>query len=338
MTAPGSRLEFGLILGDVPTSVDPRAQLEGILRQVEVAQRWGLTHICIGQHFLYNGYRWLQPIPLLARLAGETGPEVKLVTSMMIAPFYNPVVLAEELATLDIVCGGRLIAGFGAGYRAVEFDYLGVPYSERYTRFEEALALIRTAWRPQTFDFDGRYWQLEGATPHVTPLQQPGPPIWIGALLPLGVRRAARLGDSWMVVPELPFAEVEQYRLIFEAERAKYGLPSARLPIRREIVIGDDVESAMAVYESRTRERYLAYAARGQHHLDHGDDLAGEFREWALNRAILGTPADCIAALERLDPAALGPVIVRPSWPGMSDEQVCDYLEQLGREVVSAFR
>ena len=263
---------------------------------------------------------------------------MKLVTSMMIAPFYNPIVLAEELATLDILCGGRLIAGFGAGYREMEFDYLGVPYAERYRLLEESLALIRMAWRPETFDFDGRHWQLKDATPHVTPLQQPGPPIWIGALLPLGVRRAARLGDAWMVVPELPFAEVEEYRLIFEAERARHGLPSARLPIRREIVIGADLADALAIYEARTHERYLAYAARGQHHLDHGDDLAGAFREWALNRAILGTPEDCIARLSQIDPSQLGPVIVRPSWPGMSDDETCEYLEQLGREVVAAFR
>ena len=334
MSDSAPKLEFGLILGDAPTSVDPRVQLDGILRQVEVAQRWGLTHVCIGQHFLYPGYRWLQPIPLLARLAGETGPDVRLVTSMMITPFYNPVVLAEELATLDIVCGGRLIAGFGAGYRPEEFDLLDVPHGERYARLEEAVELIRAAWQPDTFDFNGRFWRLQAATPHVTPLQRPGPPIWIGALRPPGVRRAARIGDSWMAGPGLSFAEIEEFQRVFEQERLRVGLPPARLPIRREIVFGPDLDAALALYEARTRERYLAYAARGR---QLGDDVATQFRSWALERAILGTPDECIASLRRIDAARFGPVIVRASWPEMANDEVCGYLEQLGREVVSAF-
>src|ERR1044072_2700237 len=124
-------VKMGLLLSDVPKSVTPAQQFKDVLRIVEAAQPNGFTYIAIGQHFLYGELRWLQPVPLLARLAAEVDPDVKLVTQIMIAPLYHPVILAEEIATLDIVTEGRLIFGAGLGYRGQEFDYFGVAYKQR---------------------------------------------------------------------------------------------------------------------------------------------------------------------------------------------------------------
>ena len=102
-------VQVGLLLSDVPTSVSPSQQFRDVLRIVEAAQANDFTYIAIGQHFLYGDLRWLQPVPLLARLAAEVEPHVRLVTQILIAPLYHPVMLAEELATLDVVTEGRLI-------------------------------------------------------------------------------------------------------------------------------------------------------------------------------------------------------------------------------------
>lgn len=331
-----SRLEFGIILGDVPVTTGPEQHLDNILRQVEAAQRNGFTYVCIGQHFLYEGLRWLQPVPLLARLAGETNADVKLAPTVLIVPFYHPVVLAEELATLDIVSGGRLVVGAGTGYRQAEFDYLGVPYTERNERLTEALALMGRLWTEDTVTFEGRFWQLHEAPTHLHPIQQPRPPVWMGAMKPPGIKRAARLADAWMIVPEAPFAEVERDLALYDAERAAHGLDLPRLPIRREIVAGDSMEDALDRYAARSAERYRAYAQRGHPELVRHDFDAG-FRAWALERAILGTPDQCIERLRELGPR-FGPVIVRPSWPGMRTEEVVVYLDDVGERVVSAFR
>jgi alkanesulfonate monooxygenase SsuD/methylene tetrahydromethanopterin reductase-like flavin-dependent oxidoreductase (luciferase family) len=87
-------VQVGLLLSDVPTSVSPSQQFRDVLRIVEAAQANDFTYIAIGQHFLYGDLRWLQPVPLLARLAAEVGPDVRLVTQIMIAPLYHPVLLA----------------------------------------------------------------------------------------------------------------------------------------------------------------------------------------------------------------------------------------------------
>src|SRR5215207_11072853 len=115
-------VQVGLLLSDVPTSVPPAQQFQDVRRIVDAAQRNDFTYIAIGQHFLYGDLRWLQPVPLLARLAADVDRHVRLVTQIMIAPLYHPVMLAEEIATLDIVTEGRLIFGAGLGYKADEFD------------------------------------------------------------------------------------------------------------------------------------------------------------------------------------------------------------------------
>src|SRR4051812_22895470 len=109
--------QIGLLLSDVPASVPPQQQFSDLQRIVAAAQRNGFTYIAIGQHFLYGDLRWLQPVPLLARLAAEVDPHIRLVTQILIAPLYHPVLLAEEIATLDVVTEGRLVFGAGLGYR-----------------------------------------------------------------------------------------------------------------------------------------------------------------------------------------------------------------------------
>ena len=117
-------MQIGVILGDVHTSVSPREHLDGLLRQVEAVQRNGLTYVTIGHHYLYGEYRWLQPIPTLARIAAALDDSVTLGTAVIQVPLFHPIDLAEELATLDILTRGRLVVGMGAGYREDEFTAL----------------------------------------------------------------------------------------------------------------------------------------------------------------------------------------------------------------------
>jgi len=122
-------IRTGLLMTDIPRSVGPRQQFSDILRVVDAAQAAGLTYVCFGQHFLYGDLSYPQPVPLLARLAAHVDPHVRLVTSVLVTPLYHPVVLAEELATLDMVTEGRLVVGAGIGYVPDEFSCLGVPFS-----------------------------------------------------------------------------------------------------------------------------------------------------------------------------------------------------------------
>ena len=234
-----------------------------MLRIVEAAQANDFTYIAIGQHFLYGDLRWLQPVPLLARLAAEVEPHIRLVTQIMIAPLYHPVLLAEEIATLDVVTEGRLVFGVGLGYRPEEFGYLDVPFRERAARLEESLQLMQQLWTEDEVDFHGRFWTLEGVKPHLKPVQKPHPPIWIGAHSLAGARRAGRFADGYACPPETPFDEVlKRYAAVKEGFEAR-GKTFGPQPLRRNVLVADTREQAVIEYARVAQGRYITYAQRG---------------------------------------------------------------------------
>jgi alkanesulfonate monooxygenase SsuD/methylene tetrahydromethanopterin reductase-like flavin-dependent oxidoreductase (luciferase family) len=331
-------MEIGVILGDIRASRSAKETLDGLLRQVEAAQRNGVTYITIGQHYLYGDLRWLQPVPTLARLAPELDPHITLATTIIQVPLYHPVALAEELATLDIMTGGRLIVGAGAGYRADEFVAFGIDFAHRFAMLDEALTLIKRLWTEPSVTFHGRFWSLDDALPHIRPWQQPHPPLWLGAMSETGVRRSARLGDGWPITPETRVPDMVRLLSVYEDERSRLGKPQVRHPLRREIVPAPTTDEAFARFEAMAKDRLLAYARRSLA-TRNADEIAARFRAVAAEEALIGTPDECLAQIAALAAVApIDPIIVRAQWPDMPTEAVVDYLDDLGRDIIPAVR
>ncbi len=329
----------GMLLSDVPSSVSPKQQFDDVRRIVEAAQRNGLTYIAIGQHFLYGELRWLQPVPLLARLAADCEPDTRLVTQIMIAPLYHPVMLAEELATLDVVTEGRLIFGAGIGYRPEEFDYLAIPFKERAPRMDEIIEVVKRLWTEDEVTHHGRFWHLEGVRPHLKPVQQPHPPIWIGAQSIAGARRAGRLGDAYPVTPEATVDEIaERFDVVREGFAAR-GRPFGPQPLRRNVLIADSREEAIVEYARVAKGKYLSYAQKGMTVAGSAEKLDEDFLATVGEHAVLGTGAEVIAQLTELCTRfPIDPLLLRPQWPSMSAEETIAAIERLGKEVVPAIR
>ena len=329
-------VQVGVLLSDVPRSVSPSDQFRDVLRIVEAAQRNGFTYIAIGQHFLYGELRWLQPVPLLARLAAEVDPNVRLVTQIMIAPLYHPVVLAEEIATLDVVTEGRLIFGAGLGYRPEEFDYLGIPYKERAGRFDESLELMTRLWTEEDVTFHGKYWTLEDVHPHIFPVQKPHPPIWIGAHALAGVRRAGKYGDAYACPPETPMVEAARRYAIVRDGFAARGKEFGPQPLRRNCLVADSREDAMVEYARVAQGRYLTYAAKGLDVMN-ASDLEHEFAKAVSGHAVVGSPDEVVGELtDYITALPVDPLLVRPQWPTMSADETIATLDRFGRDVVPA--
>jgi alkanesulfonate monooxygenase SsuD/methylene tetrahydromethanopterin reductase-like flavin-dependent oxidoreductase (luciferase family) len=331
-------MQVGVILGDVRSSLPPRAHLDRLLRQVEAAQRNGVTYITIGQHYLYGDLRWLQPVPTLARLAGELDQDVKLATTIVQVPLHHPVALAEELATLDIMTEGRLVVGAGAGYRAEEFAAFGIDFGQRHAMLEESLTLMKALWTEAEVSFTGRFWSLDGARPDVRPWQVPHPPIWVGALREAGVRRSARLGDGWPVTPETKVPDMARLLSVYEDERERLGLPQVRHPLRREIVPGRTAGEALRRFETMAKDRLIAYANRQLDTRDAGE-ISADFRSVAAKEAFIGTEEECLEQVAELAAMLpIDPIIVRAQWPDMEVGDVVRYLDDLGRQIIPAVR
>jgi alkanesulfonate monooxygenase SsuD/methylene tetrahydromethanopterin reductase-like flavin-dependent oxidoreductase (luciferase family) len=138
-------------------------------------------------------------VPVCAAIAAST-TRIRIATALVPLPLHHPLRLAEDAATLDVVSGGRFELGVGLGVDASELSGFGLDSAERTSRFEEAVELLRLAWRGEPFAFDGRHFRFATLEVSPRPLQEGGPPLWVGASAEAAQRRAARLGAG-LVVP-----------------------------------------------------------------------------------------------------------------------------------------
>jgi probable F420-dependent oxidoreductase len=134
---------------------------------------------------------------LLGAIAARTST-LRLGTAIYLLPAHHPLQIAESVATLDRVSGGRVILGVGIGYRPYEYEPFDVPYHHRGARMEEALEILPQAWTGKPFSYEGRHFRFQDAAVFPVPIQEPHPPIWVGAVAYRAQERAARLGDAWI--------------------------------------------------------------------------------------------------------------------------------------------
>ena len=230
---------------------------------------------------------------MLQRLAAEA-EGLTLGTNLVLLPLHNPVEIAEIGAFLNVITGGRFILGVGLGYRAEEFAVFGVRMAERVSRLTEGVEIIRRLWTEDGVTHHGRHWTLDGVTIRPRPLQQPRPPILVGSQVPAGIERAARIADSWLVVPVPTVDEFAAQAGAFAAARAAAGLPpSTHLCRLLEVVCAPDEDTAIRRAAPYLLEKYAAYLSWGIPGitLDPGAGPEARLRRLARHRFALGSPS-----------------------------------------------
>ena len=334
-------MRFGISIShEYPAGVSIAAGLDESLEQVRCARNAGFDAVYVGQHYLSYPTRMIQTIPLLARVAAESG-EMNVGTLVMLLPLHNPVHVAETIASLDVITGGRFIFGVGLGYREEEFSAFGVKRSEATGRFIESLEIIRALWESPKVDFRGTYYNLRGARIGLRPVQKPYPPIWVGASGNGAVVRAAALGLPWVLTPNTTIsALVGQWQLYRRASQEAGAWPPVAIPIRRDMIIGRDRRKAVDVarphVESKMRELVKWGFDRG---FRGSDRLDVPFDKLIEGRFIVGTPEECIEGLRRYEQLfGVTEVILRLRWPGMPIEMVRQSIRLVGEEVIPALQ
>ena len=176
-------------------------------RVAQAAERAGLESLWTGEHVVLPDpqkapspapplFPMLHPSTVLAYVAAVT-TRVKLGTGIVLIAQRNPVVLAKEMASLDVLSGGRLILGIGAGYLEPEFRALGIPFAERGARTDEYIAAMRVLWRDDKPAFDGRFVRFAGIQSRPQPAQRGGPPIVVGGASDAAIERAVACAQGW---------------------------------------------------------------------------------------------------------------------------------------------
>src|SRR5436309_5893965 len=157
-------MKFGVFISaQQPRADDSVGRFREAVEQARLPKQAGFDGLAAGHHYLSPPYQSLQSLPLLARLTGEA-PGMDLLLSVLLLALLNPVQTAEEVATLDVMSEGRVVFGIGLGYREVEYEAFGVTPKDRVPRMLEALELIKRLWTEEEVTFEGRFFQVHGAT------------------------------------------------------------------------------------------------------------------------------------------------------------------------------
>ena len=173
-----------------------------IIDQIVWGEENGFDDIWLSEHhFIEDGYSPAL-MPIAAAIASRT-KKIHIGTSVILLPFHNPVRMAEDAATVDVISGGRFELGVGVGYKVEEFESFAVSSKERGARTNEGLEIIRRLWEGETLTFEGKYYTVTKAKLTPEPIQQPRPPIWVGGFTPPALRRAAKYGDGYIGVGPL---------------------------------------------------------------------------------------------------------------------------------------
>ena len=338
----GPIMRFSLSLPVQHPLEEPIAdRFQEMVEMVRAVREAGFDHISAPQHYLASPFQYLQPVPLLSRLAAETG-DMTLGTGIMLLALQNPIDVAENIATLDVITGGRFIFGVGLGYRDVEFDNFGVQRGTRLGRFLEALEVVKRLWTEENVTFEGKHFQIHEVTLTTRPLQRPRPPIVLAASNDKMIRRAARLGDAWAIAGHATFETVEKQVGVYREALAEAGkeFPPRFFSQGKEMFIARDMETARRLALPHIATKYAAYAAWGQDEvMPEGETFDQPIEELTKDRFIVGDPAHCIEQIEmyreKLQVQQMG---FRLTWPGMSHRDVMQAIHLMGERVLPHFK
>ena len=260
-------------------ALKPPAEQFDLVRRVEAL---GFDSVWTGDHVSFHGPIH-ESLTLLATYVPITS-RIRLGTAVYLLALRGPAIAAKATASLDALSGGRLIFGVGVGgENPKEFELCGVPHRERGARVTEGIDVVRMLWRDTPASFKGRFTSFDGVSIDPKPVQQPGPPIWIGGRSEAALARAGRQGDGWIayvVQPERYAQSVAKIRAAAGAAgRSLDGFEFAHLAF---ITLGRDWESAKAVWAAHLSRRY-----------------AQDFEPFARKYGIIGTAEQCAEQLAR---------------------------------------
>ena len=219
-------MKFGLFGGARVSDAGPRTDSQGydtFVEYVVEAERLGFESLFLVEHHFTGAGQVSSSMSLLAYLAAKTS-KIRLGTGVVVLPWHNPVLVAEQAATLDLLSNGRFDFGVGRGYRKAEFDSFGIPLEEAAERFDEAIEVIRKSWASkERFSHQGKRWRYENIIVEPPVRQQPHPPLWLGAGNPDAIRRAAREGFNLLLDQVASIALVGERVKIFREECERVG-------------------------------------------------------------------------------------------------------------------
>ncbi|HUK41863.1 MAG TPA: LLM class flavin-dependent oxidoreductase [Candidatus Acidoferrales bacterium] len=310
---------------------------EETLRECERAEAAGFDSIWLGEH---HNNPVLYPAPLigLAAVASRTS-RIRLGTGVLLLPLYHPVMAAEEGAMVDVISGGRLILGVGAGYAPEEFAAFGYSLKERGSRLEEGASLLHRLWTEENVTHRGKHYQIDNATISPRPVQQPRPPIWFGAWVEPAIRRAARLGDAWFVGPSANLNEIAPPARLYRQACREFGKADGEVALFRYVFVASSTKEATELAGAAFIQAFERMYFRWPHPVVKRPAGQLTIERLAEDRIIFGDPTTCAKEIIRFRQELRATHLVcRFSVPGIPRSDCDRSLDLFTREVMPALR
>jgi alkanesulfonate monooxygenase SsuD/methylene tetrahydromethanopterin reductase-like flavin-dependent oxidoreductase (luciferase family) len=326
-------MKVGLyIMTQCTPETDVFARRADLLEQVRVARQSGFSSLWVPHHYATQPMKMLAAVPMLAWLLREA-EGMTIGTNILIMPLLNPIHVAEDAVTLDLLSGGNYVLGIGIGYREAEFKAFNVPLKERVPRITEGIEVMRRLWSEDRVNYKGKIFTVEDMGIGQKPLRPGGCPIWMGAIVDAAVKRAARIADAWLITNFAHLREVVPQMKLYRETLAECGRPwPEEVPITRECYIGPTREKALAECEAALRYKYAAYSSWGLDRQSEGAERFDQpFEDFVKDRFIIGDKAYVRDEIQRYQELlGVNHFLMRVQWPGLPQDKVLRTITTLG--------
>ena len=334
-------MKFGLFgaataqRGNSP-DVDSAAGFKDYIDYVIEAESLGFESAFIVEHH-FTGFGQVSATLNLLTWIGARTTTLRLGTAVLVLPWHNPVLLAEQAATVDLLSGGRLDFGVGKGYRHNEFHSFRIPMEEATERFEEAVDLIAKSWiSNERFDFRGKYWQFDDIVVEPPTIQRPHPPFWQGAGSKASIDRVAARGhnlllDQFASIDD-SIARMDMYKDSLKANGFAYAPGKAALA--RAFFVTDSPDEVEAAIDRRMTASARMHAISQTPGNDNKASIMAfsDTREANKEAVLYGSPDEICRKIERLRDAGVDYLLLNGG--GTSRQN----LRRFAKEVMPHFR
>lgn len=340
--------------------IDPKASQAQAYReaveQVRFAEDLGFDCMWFTEHHFGTHGINSAVLAFAAYVAGIT-KRIRVGTAVVVTPLYHPVRLAEEIAAVDVLSGGRLELGLGSGYRLDEFRGVNIAPEEGRPRFFEILDILLKAWQGEPFSYDGKFYKVPpGITVRPVPLQHPHPPIWMPGVSPKTLEWVAQAGYRAMAATTgTSYPDVCKMRENFDHAWLKAGRrpEDAEFYVHVPVYVADksyeQIEADMSEVERRFsaaatsggtiyQKPQAAHDARAQGPLSPGGHAAFDFRYYYENHGVMGPPGFCLEKLEQWWGKLRFTHLTCHFNPGLPHPVVMKSMEMFARHVIPSLR
>lgn len=302
-------MNFGAFLLMPSPSVRPHAEIYA--RGLEVAQAaedLGYDGVWLAEHHFSNYGYLSQPLIMATHLAAKTS-RIRIGTAVVVLPLHNPLMVAEQAATIDLLSEGRFDLGLGRGYQQYEFQRLGLDLKDSRGRWEEAIEIVTRAFTEDSFSFQGQYYDFPETNVLPKPYQAPHPPIWVVGQSPESINAAVRRGFHVVTGgAAFPIGRIEERREQFDAAVARHGKAGQlQFGIQQKIYVTESEEEALKMAEHGLWNMRVSLSLRlGREQVDRGrvTDVPIEdepsIQELVDKHFLFGTPETVANKLLRL--------------------------------------